>query len=79
MKKRIKKHLRILLAGVLYALKSAVAVAVLALSIALLCNVRYQNGYLAVCKFVIALHSLALSSLIFYSCGHDLLKGKFSK
>lgn len=79
MKKHIKKHLKVLLAGVLHALKSTAAVVLLTLSVALLVCVPLDSGYFAVGKFVAALLGIALSVMLFYNCGVDIAKGRFSR
>ena len=78
-KQMVKKHLGILLAGFLHALKCAGAIALLAAAVFLFYCVTIESGYFAVCKFIAALMAVALSLLLFYDCGNDLLGGKFSK
>jgi len=79
MKKVTKKHLHILLAGFLHALKSTTAVVMFGAAIALFCCVPIERGYLAVGEFVAALLGVFVSVLLFYSCGYDLQSGRFSK
>ena len=78
-KEQIKKHLLILLAGFLHSLKCVLAVALLAAVVVLFCSVQIESGYLAVGKFIAALLAIVISALLFYSCGRDLLKGRFSE
>ena len=78
-KEQIKKHSLILLAGILISLKSALALTMLAAVVALFCSVQIESGYLAVGKFIAALLAIVIAALLFYSCGRDLLKGRFSK
>lgn len=79
MKKLIKKHSKVLLAGFLHALKSTLAVATLAAAIALLICVPISRGYLAVGQFVSALLLIVAAGVLFYNCGADIAKGRFSK
>ena len=78
-KERILRHLKVLLAGTLHALKGTLAVATLAAGIALGCFVPSVNGYLAVGLFVAALLFVVAAVLQFYRCGRDMCKGRFSK
>lgn len=78
-KELIKKHLLVLLAGFLHSLKSVAAAALLAGVVVLFCSVQVESGYLAVAKFIAALLALCVSVLLFYSCGRDMLQGRFSK
>ena len=75
----IKKHLSILLAGFLHALKGTLAAAALGAGIVLFCCVPCESGYIAVLLFAAALLIIAGSVLMFYSCGADMQKGKFSQ
>lgn len=78
-KELIRKHASIMLGGLLHALKSTAAVALLAGAVVLFCCVTIENGYFAVGKFVAALLAIGIAAMLFYSCGKDLLHGKFSK
>lgn len=78
-KKIVLKHLGILLAGFLQALKCVAAAATLAGAVVLFCCVPIESGYLAVGKFAAALLAVAISLLLFYLCGKDLQHGRFSK
>jgi uncharacterized membrane protein len=75
----IRSLLKTLLAGFLHALKSMFAVATLAAAVALLICVPQVGGYAAVGQFVAAVLLVALSVMLFYNCGCDIVKGKFSK
>lgn len=80
MKKTIIRNiLTTLLAGFLHALKSTLAVATLAAAVALFCCVPIEGGYLAVGMFIAALLAVAIAGMLFYSCGYDMQKGRFSK
>ena len=78
-KELIWKHASILLGGLLHSLKGTAAVALLAGAALLFCCVTIENGYFAVGKFVAALLSIGIAAALFYSCGKDLQRGKFSK
>ena len=78
-KELIRKHASILLGGLLHSLKCTAAVALLAGAVVLFCCVPIESGYLAVGKFVAALLAIGISAALFYSCGKDMLHGKFSK
>lgn len=73
-KKRIKKNLGILLAGVLYAFKGAAAFALLAGSVACMFCVQIESGYLAVGKFVGGIIVAGVALGLFYWCGRDFMK-----
>lgn len=80
MKKEIVlKHLGVMLAGFLHALKCVAAAAMLAAGIFLFCCVSIESGYFAVGKFAAALLAIGIALLLFYSCGRDLQQGRFSK
>ena len=74
----IQKYLKVLLAGVLHALKGALAIAALAAAGVLFYCVATDTGYFAVVEFLAALLCVRLSLLLFYRCGRDLKKVKFS-
>lgn len=75
----IRKKLSVLLAGFLHALKSTLAVVALAAAVALLVCVPMVGGYSAVGMFVAALLMFVVAGMLFYNCGVDIVKGKFSK
>ena len=74
-----KKHLGILLLGFVSALKGTIATAIAAAAVGLFFCIPIESGYLAVGKFVGGVAALFLALVLFYWCGRDLIKGKFSK
>lgn len=78
-KELIRKHAKILLCGLLHALKGITATATLALGGFIFYCVTQESGYLAVGLFVAALPIVACGLLQFYNCGLDMTGGKFSK
>ena len=75
----IRKHVNILLGGLLHGLKGTIATATLALGGFILYCVTQESGYLAVGLFVAALLIVASGLVLFYLCGRDMTGGKFSK
>lgn len=75
----IKKHLLVLLAGFLLAMKGALCVALLVGVVVTFCSVQLVSGYLAVTMFAAALLEFATAVWLVYSCGRYLLRGKFEK
>lgn len=78
-KEMFRNCLKTLLAGMLLALKGTLAVALLAFGIALGCAVPSTSGYAAVGLFAAALLAVAAAVLLFFNCGNDMRRGKFSK
>lgn len=78
-KDMFRKCMKVLLVGTLHALKGTLAVVCFAGGIALCCCVAKVNGYAAVGLFAAALLCFGLAGLVFYRCGCDMGKGKFSK
>ena len=78
-KEQVRKYASILLVGLLYALRGAVATATLALGILTFFYVNQERGYIAVGLFVVALLIVTLGLIQFYKCGRDMTGGKFSK
>ncbi len=75
----IRKHLGILLVGILSALKGTLAVALLAGAVALFFCIPIDVGYLAVGKFMGGILVTVVAFVVFYWCGRDLVKGVYSK
>jgi hypothetical protein len=80
MKKTIvKKHLLVLLAGFLHAMKGTLATALLCGVGVAFGNVQRVSGYWAVGMFAAALLALCAAIWLFYLCGRDMLYGRYSK
>ena len=78
-KELIRKKMTVAFAGFMHAVKCTIAMALLAISVALLCLVPFQDGYVAVLEFFAAVGTFLLSLMQFHSCGKDLHWGRFSK
>lgn len=78
-KENIRKFLAVMLAGIVHSLKCTLAVTLLAAGILLLTCVPIESGYFAVGKFIAAMVTFCISVVMFYICGKDLMKGKYSK
>ena len=79
MKKEIIKAMaKILLTGVLFALKGASALACICATGLLLWGVTLVSGYAAVGYFVCALLMLAAGLAMFLWCGHDVVCDQLS-
>lgn len=74
----IRKHLKTLLAGFLHALKAAAAFASIAAAVGLFYVTAIVTGYEAVGTFVAAILCIIGALLLFYFCGRDLIKGRYS-
>jgi hypothetical protein len=78
-KAMFKKNLQIMLLGILSALKGTLATALVAAAVLVFRRVLTAGGYLAIVLFVAGIAEVCLALLLFYFCGRDMLKGKFSK
>jgi hypothetical protein len=78
-KEMVKKNLQVMLLGFLSALKGTLATALVAAAVLVFRRVLTAGGYLAVVLFVAGIAEVCFALQLFYYCGKDMLKGKFSK
>lgn len=78
-KAMFKKNLQIMLLGFVSALKGTLATALVAAAVFAFRSVMAAGGYRAVIMFVAGVVDVAIALLLFYFCGRDIVKGKFSK
>ena len=77
-KKFLHKHLAVFIAGFLHAWKGTLAAALFCGGFAEFVCVPFGEGYVAVGMFAAALVMIALAVLLFYNCGQDVKKGKYT-
>lgn len=78
-KAMVKKNLLVVLLGFVSALKGTLATAMVAAAVFAFRSVLSAGSYYAVVMFVFGVVDVALALLLFYLCGRDIVKGKYSK